>query len=725
MTTFNSNSLVILMYLAVLGGLGGCGPGVRTPTRTASGVELPERVDAEHYPEALRTFHGLAADDPARDELRGLILDHLAERTPEIAASHDYEEMVRHFASMTELYAPEDYDRTRLGRQLAAPARFIVEYGSPRGDEARVLSAYLILRGLFPDGEEGYGRSYRELVQWGRDARATVPGAVERYTRFIDVWEEHCSLTPERHALSFLARLHVERRDAVVRGMGNADRQQLLMNAPVLIRRAPLDVAAVFLRHGDVASAVTQVEAMGDASGTEGQLGRLLRDIRAGGEEGSDGLLYLAEAYRDARADVALGLCRYGHRQSPRDPRFPICLARIAASGERYADATAWYAEAVRLAPGERVVYDEALEKLNELIETGLFTDDPSAARAVARQAEQILDARMHRFRGAPPVPPERFHYVLGMLEMNTGNAREAKRRFEASIAARENADALLQLGLLLERVGESGEAARRYMRALELTPQTEEDGGLARAEIQERLGDAFRTDGNPAQAERMYRQALALWDGMRERATGRALAALEVRRGVLLERLGQDQASAETFRAAITAAPDQREAYAQILAHLVIASPNAALATDVFRRAQNQLTLEPQWKVYFALWVKMISERAGAPLEQDVEAILGEMSSARSWWGRLARFGSGRLPYGELLDEASSVGERAEAHFYEGARLLASGDQQGAERLFRRVLESRMVNFYEYGMAQALLFHGAHGPAEQAAHPDQAAPAP
>ena len=47
--------------------------------------------------------------------------------------------------------------------------------------------------------------------------------------------------------------------------------------------------------------------------------------------------------------------------------------------------------------------------------------------------------------------------------------------------------------------------------------------------------------------------------------------------------------------------------------------------------------------------------------------------------------------------------GERTEAHFYEGVRQLGS-DQAAARALFERVLQTEMVSFYEYAMAQALL---------------------
>jgi hypothetical protein len=146
------------------------------------------------------------------------------------------------------------------------------------------------------------------------------------------------------------------------------------------------------------------------------------------------------------------------------------------------------------------------------------------------------------------------------------------------------------------------------------------------------------------------------------------------------------------------------QETYATILAYLVVSEPDNAFAHRVFRHAINQLSLAPEWKVYFALWLRAIAGRTGASTEGDVEAVLVDMSAGDDWSAMLARFASGKLDYAGLLDAAGDTGERTEAHFYEGARRLSRGEHEGAREMFRLVLETRMVNFYEFAMAQELI---------------------
>jgi tetratricopeptide (TPR) repeat protein len=698
---------LVLLAALLAAGCGGAGAAA-----TKSSVAVPERVTDADYADALRTLHRLPMDDPNRDAIRQRIVAFLDRRGSSLLELSDYDAVVAHFESISSLYSPEELGRGQVPRELAAPARFLREHGSRRGDEGHAMAALWVLRALHPDRAE-LDDEYRQVASWGRAARAHLDNPLDTYGGLIDVWEAHALLTPAPEVLNTLAKLHLERRDVVVGALRSGEGMSVGdvfggvfgMAPHHVLRRAPFEVAAVYLRHGDIASAITQVAAMGHVSDIEAQLLRVLQDARAEGDEGGDAIVELAEAYRSARPDVAFGLCRDGLRRSPKDPRFPTCLARVAAGEERYADATAWYAQAIEVAPTQRGIYDEALQRLNEFIEKGLFDADPAGARILAAHAERILSERLRRWPGAaPPVAPERLDLLVGSLEMNAGNADEARTRLEKSLAAGETMEALLSLASLEQRLGRLERAAALYQRALEAAPERTPAEVLRRAEVRERLGDVLRAQGKEGQAEAMYHRAANLLDGVTPQLEGPPLSLVLVRRGTVLSRLGRAEEARESFRRAMRAAPHWRETYAGILSHLAVAEPDPRFAHETFRQARRQLTLDPEWKVYFALWVGLISGRAGQSSESDVREVLRDMSSGAAWWARLAKLGIGALPYDDLLGEASSVGERAEAHFYEGARRLVAGDRAGAERYFERVLETRMVSFYEYIMAQELL---------------------
>jgi hypothetical protein len=153
---------------------------------------------------------------------------------------------------------------------------------------------------------------------------------------------------------------------------------------------------------------------------------------------------------------------------------------------------------------------------------------------------------------------------------------------------------------------------------------------------------------------------------------------------------------------------------YATILSHLVSAKPNYDLASMVWHRSQLQLSLPPEWKVYFTLWIQFIAARAGQPPAEEHVELLRRLGGSSSWWGKLASFGAGEIDYEGLLSVASSLGERTEAIYYEGTRRFAAGDPDGAFEQFQRVLDTNMVSFYEFEMARQLLIERGKTEAER-----------
>jgi tetratricopeptide (TPR) repeat protein len=466
-----------------------------------------------------------------------------------------------------------------------------------------------------------------------------------------------------------------------------------------------LNVAAVYLTHGDIKSAITKVESMGAGGELQLRLLDLMRAARSSDETGAAATFELVEGYRVARPDVAAGLCRSALVRFTQDHRFPTCMARVAADSEHFADATAWYVIAIELAPEMIDLYDEALGQLDEFIKTRLADPHPERSSALARGAETILAERQERWPDSePPIAPNELEFLIGMLEMNAGHADAAQQRFEKSLEKDEDPGALSQLGLLLERTGRPQEAEQRYRRALALAPSDSLADDLQRADILENLGNTSRAQGKTREMTAQYNRALKAWTEARDQVEGPTAALVELRRGVLLDNLGRHEEAVDAFENAMSHAPQWRDVYASILSHLVSAPPDFALASSVWRRSQLHLTLPPEWKVYFTLWIQLITARAGQPPAHEHTDLLRRLGGSSNWWGKLASFGAGDLDYAGLISVASSLGEETEALYYEGSRLFIAGDRQGARDQFQRVLDTKMVSFFEYEMARKLL---------------------
>ncbi len=701
--------LPVILVLLTLIGCGGPPGGVQH----GGGAARPPTVTESNVHDVERTFWLMAQNDPSRTAWRDALFAYRNDRSAEILARGDYDQVVQHLANLTELLSPTDIEIHNVPTDVGPLAQWVARHGARRGDEGRVLGALLLLSAIGEQPELNDAERER-VAQWSRDARSHIDNPIERFGGLIQVWEQYEQVAPSPDVLSTLARLYVEQRDALLgafgpEGQGSSTAGRLSMQelhlAPMLVQRAPLDVAAVYLRHGDLEHAIEQVQRMGNQGGVEADLVTYLQSALRDDERGATSLNELAQGFARARPSIAAAICRVGARRFPHDARFTLCLARVAIQERHPGEATSWYAEAIQLSPEERSTYDEALGQLGEMMEQGLLGSDAGEGRAVAEHALAILDARARRWPDAPSaVTREELLMALARAAMNEGDVGEARQQLEASLEAHETSAAHQQLGILLERTGEPRDAAVHYRSALDMTGVQDMNGRAERAELLEHLGDAFREAGDGAQSRRMYGEAMALWNQLGEQIEGAQTAIVQVRLGVLQSRLGHPEQAAEAFNEAMDAAPSWRDPYAAILSHLVVSAPNLELAQQVLRRAQSHLTLEPEWKVYFALWVQAIAERAAAQPEQDIASLLSDEAHGDSWSARLAAFGTGSVEPTTLVSEAQGRRQQAEAHFYAGTRMLGTGDLAGARAQFEQVLTTGMIGDYEFAMAQELL---------------------
>jgi len=671
-------------------------------TTNGARVQGAEPIPQAEYPDEARRFLRMPLDDPERLGLRDRLIASVLSQAQSLADVGDYEGVVLEVGRLTMFLSPGDYAAGVLPKYVEPIAKHIADRGGRLGDEGNVLAANFILERL--TGDEIYQRRYDDVATWGREARANLDTVSEQYAGLISVWVDHAYLTPAPEVLDTLAGLHIAGRDAVSAETVE-NRHRLGIGGERQLRLAPLNVAAVYLTHGDIRSAITKVESMGPGGELQLRLLDLMRTAHSSDEAGAAATYELVEGYRLARPDVAAGLCRSALIRFPQDYRFPTCMARVAADSEQFADATAWWVIAIEVEPEMIELYDEALGQLDEFIKTRLEDPHPERSSALARGAETILAERQKRWPDSrPPIAPNELEFLIGMLEMNAGHAAEAQQRFEKSIEKDPDPGALTQLGLLLERTGHPKEAEQQYRRALALAPSDSLANDLQRADILENLGNTARAQGRAKEMTSRYRVALQAWNEARDQVEGPTAAIVEMRRGVLLDHLRRHDEAVDAFENAMSHAPQWRDVYASILSHLVSAPPDFELASSVWRRSQLHLTLPPEWKVYFTLWIQLIAARADQPPAEEHAQLLRRLGGGSNWWGKLASFGAGDLDYAGLMSVASSLGEETEALYYEGSRLFIAGERQAARDQFQRVLDTNMVSFFEYEMARKLL---------------------
>ncbi len=690
-------------------------------------VPLVDRtVDDESYGDVRRLYLVLAPGDPIRAAVRERLIGHLATQSDALIASEDYEGVVALLGDMTSLLAPTDLaPGSTIPDAIRPLARFVADTGSRRGDEPRTLAALLLL--LRSAGSDAQMQAeYDRVASWGHDARlgAAADGSTPSFEHLFDgavgileVWQEHARLCPAPEVLEHLSALFVELTQAFSGGgaieQGFAPRispssMEELQFVAALLEHTPIEIAAVWLAHGDLEAARSHLSSMGDRTGTEWRVRRLIETAMQTDNDGADALYDIATTYADTRTDVSEAMCRIGVRVHPIDARFPLCLAQLTSSEGQIGEGTAWYREAVRLSPDERSVYDEALTQLSHSLEIGAFDDSTSGVgqmRQIGRDAEAILSERTTRWPNEPAdVSLAGLRLSVGRAEMAAGNIDEARASFRASLADSPTRDALEQLAMISMRTGDAPAAVQMLDDAMSRLTQQGRNGQIERAAILETLGDAQRLSGHETEAQAAYRQALDIYRPLTDAEDSMESAAIHVRLGSLVRRLGERPASDREYRLAMTASPASREPFAEILAHLVIDGPDHALADETFRAARMGSHLADEWKVYFALWVQLIAFLGDQGTSDEAETTLRQQASGSGWHAQLAAIGAGTTTYEQALAAAGTPGQRCEAHFYSGARALAHGDRAAARTAFEAAVATNMVSYFEFVMAEELL---------------------
>jgi tetratricopeptide (TPR) repeat protein len=187
---------------------------------------------------------------------------------------------------------------------------------------------------------------------------------------------------------------------------------------------------------------------------------------------------------------------------------------------------------------------------------------------------------------------------------------------------------------------------------------------------------------------------------------------------GRLYYLLGRRDEGLRKFNEAIMHDEDRDQSYLDAIAFLVQRGESET-ALDIYRRARAKpgRSISEYVKVYASLWILDLTRRsANAPdpgAMSYLRGIAGRKILLRpprtaAWYTELARFVIGQIDYPMLLAKADTAGKRAEAYFYEAMRRLSNGQRSEAYALWSKVVETKMMSFFEFEMASRYLRMGA-----------------
>jgi tetratricopeptide (TPR) repeat protein len=702
--------------LLVAATVGGCA-GTTRPTRSAAGdgAAVTPIHSEEELAAARADFEALGPNDPARADRRRAIVAYLAS---ELIGALDHgrqDEADAPFKQMLTLYSPAELRASRPAaddKPVLEAARRIELAFRKRGAHAEVLSALAAQIALAP-ADAGARARFTEVTGWLENAAAGDEDGPDGAARVIDDLETIARALPAPFIVDELARRYRAPRAAAPAprsGKPSIRALRELMGEDRGATRA-YELGRLFLRVGDAVRARKELAALGDKTplrGDDNELAQLLDKVNAHDAHATDwvGLsMFLVRVGRERGSDdrdVALRVCRAaeGRFEHAVEPR--ICAGKLALSLDQLVVAMKSF-EAVRaIDPNRREVWED-LARIYQARLFQLVTEenlDVSGLPAELAHVEAFHAEAQKRFSQQPLSPGlAGAVFEVGRGYYNAGRIAEAERYLARSIELEPSAAALELAATVRLKRGDPQRAAVLLERAIHTGKGPKEDQLYHRAKLRRLLADAIEAAGDAGAAEQTRRGAVEDWDVLLELGLQKEFASdAYLERGKVLYQAGDRDEGLRSLARSIDTLPDRGSTYADVIAFL-IPRGELAEALDAYHRALGRNEVTDYLKVYCSLWIVDLAQRAGQPEDPLALAYLRAADGGK-WFDDLARWSTGRQSEAELIKHANTPGKRAEAAFYRALKALRTGHPDEARRLWKDVLATDMMAFFEFDMA-------------------------
>ncbi len=716
-----SSSRMWLLALSLAAAACGSGRGPATPVHsTERATEAGAEVSEDAFAGAVRD---LLASPPGSRE-RQLRLQGVVARQMSRAASRfktkDGDRALASIAGALYLVHAGELTSDVLGPDGASALRAASAEYAKRGDEGRARAMYEMLLRIAPPAEQADIKAHLDAIAaWVRDTGGEHP---------VQIAGARESAAVTRHLLE----PSIEARDDAAAKTIDFVEQALALRATRRARGTPISreegieavraletgttvLAAIYLRNADPDGAlkalereslrevtrpelVKAIEAAAEAPDSAKwlELARMIQPPRPSpGEEeqdfGRDGELLRAASFTAAVEAYRLD---------------PLAPEPAAAVGAMLAELGMWEAAPVVLSDAVKAAKDPkfagfALVLTMSALGRALGAEEPASVRRTFRASAPLL-AAADAIKGTSP-SPAKVYAMMSEIELRDGNLDEARKLAIAAEQREKTGSTLLVLARLDEHAQQAKSAAARLDEAL-TTEDVVKDPAL-RGEVLLLRGDIARDVGDVNGARATFTEALRDLAKARSATESEARARIERLVAQVLERFGADASAQKALERAIEAAPRNKRQAAATIGELV---GHAFVKADLEGSREGlarglAADLEDEDLVYYALWVRLL-ERQMKVASSGSERLLAQMSADPRWTGKLAAFGTGKLPAAELVRAAATPTQKTEALFYSAMEAKIAGDAKGSKELLEQVTASPGIELMEFRFAREML---------------------
>lgn len=708
-TKYLTGLIVIVLATA------GCG-GARSKSTTADAqrdrlhpdrpIEIPAEISSETRNLWQKTLYLLPTGHPQRTQLRDRIAESLLKTFGE-TDDKKVDERLALFEQALHLHDATDFKPGKVSEPVCAMAEWAVDIFEQRGDEALVLAGLRYLMLAQPEKAQ-YEERYLELVEWSKSVRDTVVSSIQRISSLIELYSRMVTLVPDADVVNALAELHIERyhevREAFQRGIqdgtGLGDPREIIMQSRA-IQTTPIDIIHIYFISGNILGARKHLEGLV----ADGQLDVSyieLLDRIAQGEDLADSYYSLARSLVSIDPRAALRAYILARAHDAEDHRFSMSIGLLFDELDCSECAVDFYIESAEIAKSEEV-YANIFELITKSLGQLHMQERMEASKRVIKRADSVIEKAIHEHPEKETelrASASSLLYTMGEVEFDDGMVSSALTHFTRSHDISPNVPSLIKLQEVYYLLEDYEPAMKIIEQALSFSLDGTEMSNYLRAVIQEKYADILSAIGRRDESTVAYREALAKLESGSELLDGSPSVA--IRRGIIKHRLGDLTGSQAAFLLAIRLDPDRAETYGTLISFLVV---NGRLtdALEIYRQAYNQDRIKAMWKIYYSLWVEGLSRRTGKGSVDLARGYL-ESSNGDSWQDALAQYFCGKITLSQLRERAKNTGQQVEVSYYGAIIALAEGKNADAKKMLDKVIQSNLLGFFEYKMAQAIL---------------------
>jgi len=703
-------------------------PTARTAETHTPAQATGPRIDSEEeYTAARAAYEPLDVGDAARPGRRAALESFLLAEITRAAGGGHLDEAYEHLKGLLTLYdASEIHGRVDDPRLHELLTHLHREF-SRRGAHEAVLATLLAQLSLAPDAQRAdVEKQYRVVAGWMRQgADESAEEAAEGRERLIDDLENVAKVWPSPFLVRELTALYLERQKAPARPGTLQKRLRGGMDWRELIAASgkptfAYDLTKLYLRVSDLPGAVAQLQRLAGQPADDAQVRQLVEKGAGPNATAADVAsldaqhpslvqLFLQPGHDDR--DVALRVCTDGARRFPQAVEPRVCAGKfalwLATQGPQPKPSMLGLAvkqteSATQVDPADFEPV-EMLATLYQLRLGQIVSDENMKIAELEQELAKVerFHADAHKRFPDKKLSPSMADALLevGQGYYNIGHLNEAVTYLDRSLGLSPSSRAYELKAQIKLKKGDGPQAAALFDQAIAVPKPDKGEQLFWRAKVRRELADAQELGGKPAEATETRKAAISDWDQLVSYGlTPEALAESGLEKAKIQYQLGDRDGALESLEKAIDAAPDRGSTYADAIAFL-IARGELDEALDAYHRALGRNEVTDYLKVYCSLWIVDLARRAKQPEDPLATAYLQSTDGAK-WYDDLARWATGREPEAKLIERADTPARKAEASFYRGMRAFYEGKSDEARSLWKQVLDTDMMAFFEYDMA-------------------------